>query len=124
MVWFAVLAAIVFIGAPTAAAVLASPLPQRASLRAVTVVLAIAGGTVGGFCSFYVQWQPSPTQRDLGFPFPAIIWRLESGQWVDFVGTPITAAMNIALFSGVGSLISLACVSLLRRRRRAGTAIS
>lgn len=119
MAWLVIIA-LLFIGAPIAAVALAAPLPGRKSLLLFALALAVLGGMIGFYCSFWVRWQPSPTLRYLGFPFPAMIWQLENGEWVDYVGTPITAAMNIALFSGVGSFLSLILISLQRLRQRAG----
>jgi hypothetical protein len=78
---------------------LALRLQARSSILAVVGCLAVLGGIVGVYCSFNVRWQPSPTIRYLGFPFPAILWQLENGQWVDYVGGPITAVMNVAWFA-------------------------
>jgi hypothetical protein len=30
-----------------------------------------------------------------------MLWQLEDGQWVDFVGGPITAVMNVVWFASV-----------------------
>ena len=76
-------------------------LPSKSSLLTAAAVMAVVGGIAGAFCSFNVLWQPSPTIRYLGFPFPAMIWRLEDGQWVDYVGGPITTAMNVVWFAAV-----------------------
>jgi hypothetical protein len=83
---------------------LALRLPARSSILSVVACLAVVGGIAGVYCSFNVRWQPSPTIRYLGFPFPAMLWRLENGQWVDYVGGPITAVMNVAWFFAVSTL--------------------
>ena len=81
------------------------------------LLVAIAAAAAGSFCAFGVHWQPSPTLRYLGFPFPAMVWQLENGEWVDYVGTPITAIMDVAVFVAaatlpvlVGSVIHRLCV--------------
>src|SRR5438270_7559704 len=80
---------------------LAARLPSRCSVWAVMAVVAVIGGIAGIFCSFNVRWQPSPTRVYLGFPCQAILWQLEDGQWVDYVGGPIGAVINVLWFASV-----------------------
>ncbi|MGN6625993.1 MAG: hypothetical protein ACTHLN_05185 [Tepidisphaeraceae bacterium] len=96
---------------------LASRLPSRSSVFTSVVVLAILGGIVGLVCSFYVRWQPSPTIRYLGFPFPAMLLQLENGEWVDYVGGPITAVMNVIWFAAVCVVPVFVWVLFQRLRR-------
>ena len=81
---------------------LALRLPSKKSILVTAAVVTVGFGAVGLFCSFNVRWQPSPTIRYLGFPFPAMLWQLENGKWVDYVGGPITGAMNVIWFAAVG----------------------
>jgi len=75
------------------------------------IVLAGAVAAAAGlYCGFQVRWQPSATRRCVGFLFPAMIWRLENGRWVDYVGSPITAIMDVAIFVAVATLPPLARV--------------
>jgi len=104
------------IGSPFVGIALSARLKARGQLLGVMALLASIGGVIGLYCSFYVRWQPSPTLRYLGFPFPAMIWQLENGEWVDYVGTPVTAAMNIALFAGVGAFLGLCWIAFFRLR--------
>lgn len=103
-------------GSPVAGAVLSRPLKARERLLWMMALLAMLGGVIGLYCSFWVRWQPAPTLRYVGFPFPAMIWQLEKGQWVDYVGTPLTAAMNIGLFAGSGAFLALCWMVFLRFR--------
>jgi hypothetical protein len=63
-----------------ATVLLALRLPTRLPVLAAIASLAVIGGIAGAFSSFHVHWQPSPTLRYLGFPFPAMIWQFENGQ--------------------------------------------
>jgi hypothetical protein len=81
-------------------------------------------GVLGLFSAFEISWQPSPTLRYLGFPFPAMIWQLENGQWVDYVGTPVTAVMDVLLFVAVATLPLLAWTTVACTRQHSGVSNS
>lgn len=87
--------------------------PNR--FRAIATIALIIGCASGAFSAFLISWSPSPTLRFQGFPFPAGIFHLEDGKWADFVGSPITAAMDISLFATVALLPILAWILADRR---------
>jgi hypothetical protein len=89
---------------------LSSISPIRSWRWLVVFLVGIFAGLIGLFSAYQVSWSPSPTIRYLGFPFPAMLWQLEDGRWVDYVGTPITAVMDVALFVAVATLPLLAWI--------------
>ncbi|MFT3785957.1 MAG: hypothetical protein QM770_07305 [Tepidisphaeraceae bacterium] len=98
MTWLLLLG-IVFVILAVATVPLALRLPIGATALTTAAALALIGAGVGVVCSFTVHWQPSPTLRFIGFPFPGLILQLEEGQWVDYVGGPITMVLNAVWFA-------------------------
>jgi hypothetical protein len=113
--WIFVIA-VLFVGSPIWGAVLAKPLKARGALLGMMALFAFLGGAIGTCTSFCVVWQRSPTLRYRGFPFPAFIWQLENGKWVDYVGSPLTAVMNVTLFAGAGAFLVFCWIAFLRMR--------
>ena len=104
MVWFFFLIETLWIIALGSTIWLSSMSPIRSRFWLVIFLIGICAGLLGWFCAFYVSWSPSPILRYAGFPFPAMIWQFENGQWVDYVGTPVTAIMDVSLFAAVATL--------------------
>ena len=47
--------------------------------------LLFLGIATGIWAGFMLEYHVSPTLRFVGFPFPMVIFQLESGTWVDYV---------------------------------------
>jgi hypothetical protein len=54
--------------------------------RARGVFLTLPLGTLLGIAAAMIVYPVSPTARLVGFPFPAAIWELHDGIWMDYVG--------------------------------------
>jgi hypothetical protein len=92
------------------------------------IALLVSGLVAGSILSFW-EHQDSPTRRLIGWPFPAAVFKLEEGQWVDYV-TPVPAALLIMVFNAilVASAASLPLLglawSLAGKRREIGKTIA
>src|SRR4051812_40753557 len=62
------------------------------------VVLLLLGLGAGVWCGFYCEYHYSDSLRVFSFPVPAAFFRLENGDWVDYVSP---AAHFIALLNAV-----------------------
>lgn len=49
-------------------------------------VLALIGSLVGLWLGFAFVYQPAPDLKIQGWPFPILVFLLENGRWVDYVG--------------------------------------
>ena len=92
----------------------------RSRFLLTILIVGIAAGLFGLFSAYEVNWSLSPTVRCLGFPFPAMLWQLEGDKWVDYVGTPLTAVMDVAFFIAAATLPLLTwdVISRIRKRRQ------
>jgi hypothetical protein len=83
----------------------------------------VLGGVAAGLLVSLGERQDSPTRRVVGWPFPAAIFKLEHGNWVDYV-TPAPIAIGvIALDTGViasGALLPLIGAAWFYTWHRAG----
>lgn len=50
------------------------------------VAVLVAGCAVAMWSTFFFKYQPNPSYRIEGFPIPVVVFHLENGNWVDFVG--------------------------------------
>src|SRR5688572_27404992 len=57
-------------------------------LRLAFAALCVAGVAAAVWCTFFLEYQPSPTLRVVGFPVPVVVFELRNGQWSDYVGGP------------------------------------
>jgi hypothetical protein len=91
-----------------------------AKLRISFAALVVAGCAAVAWCTFHLEYQPSPTLRVLGFPAPVAIFELRNGQWSDYVGGPGLFIDLIVVPSLVAMPLSLVLLVRAVRRRTAG----
>jgi hypothetical protein len=103
MEWFCIVE-ILWLLAFVAAIWLPSLSPKGSHFAPLTLRTGVAAAALGLYSAYDIRWMPSRTLRFVGFPYPAFIWQLENGKWVDYVGSAITAAMDVALFVSVATL--------------------
>jgi hypothetical protein len=75
------------------------------------IVLTVIGLVVGCSLAFTLEYQVSPRVRSVGFPIPLAFFRLEDGQWVDFVTPP--EVMYPGLIANVVAVVAFALLPLL-----------
>jgi hypothetical protein len=95
----------------------------RSRLLLMIFIVGIGAGLLGLFSAYKLTWSPSPTIRCLGFPFPAMLWQREGNEWVDYVGTPLTAVMDVAFFIAVATLPLLTWTVIGHIRKRSSIAL-
>jgi len=63
----------------------------------VTALLLSVGVPVGVWLAFFYRYAWSDHFEVLGFPIPVLVFELEDGKWVDYVGNPILAFVSLFL---------------------------
>lgn len=81
-----------------------SRLPRPKWWRIAAVVVVLAGVPVGFWIGAAYRYPVSPTVEYCGFPFPAAIFILESGRWIDYVGNPLVVFGNVFILRAVALL--------------------
>lgn len=89
-------------------------------LRLSFSALLVAGIAAAVWCTFYVEYQPSPTLRISGFPVPVAVFELRNGQWTDYVGGPGLFIDLIVVPSFVALPLSMVLLVRATRRRNSG----
>ena len=89
-------------------------------LRLSFSALLVAGIAAAVWCTFYLEYQPSPTLRIVGFPVPIAVFELRNGQWSDYVGGPGLFVDLVAVPALVAMPLSLVLLVRAIRRRNAG----
>ena len=98
-------------------------------LRIMFAALLVAGCVAAVWCTFFLEYQPSPTLRLRGFPVPLTVFRLQNGNWVNLPGMIIPSAIVdlVAVPSLTALPISLLLIVRAVRRhksaRRRGFAV-
>ena len=91
--------------------------PNR-RLRLAFGGLVAVGCAAAVWCTFFLQYQPSPTLRVAGFPFPVAVFQLRNGQWSDYVGGPGLFLDPVVVPSIIALPLSLVLLVRAIRRRQ------
>ena len=79
----------------------------------------LLGGIATGIWSgFMLEYQASPSLRFGGFPFPMVIFQLESGTWIDYVHEQwimILIGLADVMLVALGSVIPVSAVFYVHR---------
>jgi ABC-type xylose transport system permease subunit len=110
---------VVLLGATVLIAAVYSIHEPDVRLRAAFWLVLGAGGAVGVWCTFWLQYQPSPTMRITGFPFSIETLALSNGQWVPYPAPSAVVVDLIVVPSALTLPMSLVMIVRGDRRRKA-----
>lgn len=119
MVLMALFGLALLLASTLAAGVIACLSEPNRKLRLSHAGLVAAGCVAAVWCTFFLEYQPNPTLRIVGFPLPVAVFRLQNGQWFDFVGGPGWLIDLIVVPSLVAMPLSLVLLVRAIRRRNA-----
>lgn len=87
--------------------------------RRATVLLLSVGVPVGIWLAMFYRYAWSDHFEVLGFPIPVLVFQLEDGRWVDYVGNPLLAFVSLFLVASAFLLpVSLGLLLDWLRRQR------
>jgi len=72
---------------------------QNASwlVKTLTILLIVAGIPLGGYSAFVFRYFWSDRLEIVGFPIPFMALKLENGEWIDYVGSPLLGLLSMFL---------------------------
>jgi hypothetical protein len=79
------------------------------------VLSVLAGVPAGVWCGFRMEWQINANTRLFGFPFALAVFRLEDGNWIDYVGSNWAMMAVGTLDAVIVALLFIAPVSVAFR---------
>jgi len=85
--------------------------------RAIAVTSLVLGVPASFWFGAVFQYQVTPTVKYCGFPFPAAVFVLENGRWVDYVSGLPMVLVNVFLLTAIfllPVLVALVLRALLR----------
>jgi hypothetical protein len=87
------------------------------------ILLLIAGAGAGIYCTFFLEYQPTETLKIIGFPLALGVFRLEEGEWIDYVSRAMLLAIAydvlVVMLAAVLPLSAVCCFNSLRGRGQA-----
>jgi len=119
MILFAILTLTFLMGATLVAGLICCLDEQDRRLKRAFAALFVVGCITGVWCTFFFEYQPSAGLRILGFPMPVMIFKLQNGNWVDYVGGPLMFVNLIIVPALIAMPLSLALFIRRIRRRNA-----
>jgi len=66
-------------------------------VKTLTILLIVAGIPLGGYCAFVFRYFWSDRLEIVGFPIPFMALKLENGEWIDYVGSPLLGLLSMFL---------------------------
>jgi hypothetical protein len=101
-----------------AAVVLIVRLRRKRLVTQGDLLLWTFAGVLFGCLAAGIRWHYSPTERILGFPFPAVEWELRDGLWRSTVDFGSIGIMGLNFLIGFMVPAVFGLVLLVRRTRR------
>ncbi len=112
--WLVLLSILAVLGLVHVATFYAISRLPRPDLWFVAAIGMLAVGVVVGFwCGTSFEYQVSDVRRQIGFPFPIMVFQLENGQWVDYVGGPLGTVLDVFVIA-TGAIVPVSIALLVR----------
>jgi hypothetical protein len=97
MIWLAVATVLLAVAFDGLTLMLVRRQPRPRPWALIAWLFLLVGVAVGGWCGFLYRYQWSEGVELLGFPIPILVFKLEDGHWVDYVGNPLLGFVSVSL---------------------------
>jgi hypothetical protein len=91
---------------------------RLSKLFTVTTATALGLGLTLGAILASREVTSSETMRVFGWPFPVAILEFKDQQWIDYVGSPLTALANFFILLGLPQILNLFVIGTIVTTRR------